>query len=162
MSKQKRDDGFQSLLISALDRQWLTPRPRIVDTSTELTARNAIEDLGLLALPTVSLKTKRLLSLHSAVDAWAALGNITIDCWVVDLKPDQEIAAYFALNNHGNSWDWQKVSDMLKALKTAAQPLTPTGFNPAKIKALTHCGDWTPQAPAQLDGEHATQSGFGF
>lgn len=152
--------GARNIKIELLERSWL--KPRLTDQSTLLAVRNSIEELGILALPTVSLKTGKVLSLHSVIEAALAVGEKDVMCWVVDLKPEQEFNAYLALNNHGNDWDWTKVSDSLKQLNFAKIPLASTGFCAAKIKALTHCGDWVPPVPPQLDGENAAQTGFTF
>lgn len=151
---------LKKLKVADLDRAW--PRPRIVDPSARLAVSKSIEQLGLLAPPTVSAKTMRVLSLASVVESYVDLNKQEITCWVVELTEDQELEAYFQLNNHWNTWAWQSVSEMLKAMvKRGAEALL-AGFGAGKTKALTRAGDWVPPEPAQLDGEQAKQSGFNF
>lgn len=152
--------NLKKVKISDLDRMW--HRPRIVDPSAVLAVSKSIESLGLLTPPTVSEKTMRVLSLASVVEAYVNLGRTEIEVWIVDLTPDEELEAFFTLNNHWNTWEWQAVSETLKDMVKRNSPVLLAGFGPGKTKALTRAGDWAPPEATQLDGEQAKQTGFAF
>ena len=131
-------------------------------TTTEL-ARRSLDAHGLLSLPTLNIRSGRLLSLRSVVEAAAMLGLEELPVWCVELDEAEEEAAALMLNSHLNEWDWEHVAAKLKRVQAAGLPLTLTGLPESDTGPLL-AADWKPADKAPLDDVHADtkQDGFGF
>ena len=79
-----------------------------------------------------------------------------VPVWCVDLPEEQEDAAHLALNNHCGEWQWQPVSDLLKAIQARGQDLALTGFHDYDTGPLV-AADWTQPHILEAQGHDPKQ-----
>lgn len=127
---------------------------RVRTSASAHIAGNALKEFGLLKPPTYNVRTKRLLSLTSVVDALERSGVAEVDVWQVDLDAGREAAAMLMLNSHLNDWHWKSVSGELQKIQAAGLPLTLTGLHKSDTGPLL-AADWKPAAKVPLDDIHS-------
>jgi hypothetical protein len=149
----KNKDKYPRLETMKLAEIQKRDHPRRVIQEAPHHARISLEEFGLLQPPVFNVRTKRLLSLETIVDALRDAGAEEVEVWQVDLTEEQEIAASLALNSHWNEFWWEKVAAELKQVVKAGLPLTLTGLPECDTGPLL-AADWSPPGKAPLDDVH--------
>jgi ParB-like chromosome segregation protein Spo0J len=81
-------------------------------------------------------RSGNLVSGHQRLKILKARGDTAVECSVVDLSPEDEIALNIALNKTGGSWDDRKLFDALSTLDSSGVDVTLTGFDADYLSQL--------------------------
>lgn len=79
-----------------------------------------------------------------------------VPVWAVSIPEEDEDAAHLALQNHAGEWQWQPVSELLKAVAARGGDVKLAGFHESDTGPLL-AADWKPAAKGPLDGSDASQ-----
>ncbi len=73
---------------------------------------------------------------HQRLKVLRELGETEIDCVIVDLPDEREKALNVALNKIHNTWDKEKLTELLEDLQNTDIDITLTGFDSAELDKL--------------------------
>lgn len=117
----------------------------------------SIEHFGLLRPPfVVNDKTGTLLDGDRMLRPLREAGLKEVPVWVVCIPEEDEDAAHLALQNHVGEWQWQTVSDLLKAIAARGLDVGLSGFHDSDTGPLM-AADWSPAEKGPLDGSDPGQ-----
>lgn len=97
--------------------------------------RNSLETFGYVD-PIIVNQDGTIIGGHQRWKVLGDIGEVDIDCVVVDLPKDQEKALNIALNKISGEWDDTKLASLLQDLDLQGLDLSVTGFDRDEIKDL--------------------------
>ena len=123
----------------------LRPHPDAVRTcepADQYRLRKQVEKFGLVQLPLYNSRTRTVLDGDKTIAVLRDLGWTEVPVVVVDLPAEWEDCVHLARNNHVGEWNWQRVSELLKAAAAAGLDVGLTGFHESDTGPLT-AAEWT-------------------
>lgn len=131
-------------------------RLRQCDAEEVYRLRKCIATLGWLAPLVFNTTTNTLLDGDKRLQAAKDLGMKEVPCVVVEVPAEHEMAAHMALQNHVGDWQWQGVSEQLKAMQAGGLDVDLAGFHSRDSGPLL-LADWAPAAKGPMDGSDKDQ-----
>jgi ParB-like chromosome segregation protein Spo0J len=133
---------------------------RTAEAEDEYRLGKSLAHFGLLRPPFVlNARTGALLDGDRMLRPCREAGLAHVPVWVVDLPEEDEDAAHLALQNHVGEWQWQPVSELLKALVARKLDVGLTGFHSSDTGPLL-AAEWKPAQVGPLDGSDPRQGGL--
>lgn len=127
---------FQRLPIADLHPAGYNPRKDLQPTDSEYQKiKRSIEEFGYVD-PVIVNADMTIIGGHQRVKVLRDLGYEEIDCVVLDIDKDQEMALNIALNKISGEWDMGKLKDLIEELDAGAFDVELTGFDYAEVEAL--------------------------
>lgn len=98
--------------------------------------KRSIEEFGYVEPVIWNKQTGNVVGGHQRLKVLMQLGEIEIDCVVVELDEQKEKALNIALNKVNGTWDNDKLAELITDLTDSLFDISLTGFDPAEIDAL--------------------------
>jgi ParB-like chromosome segregation protein Spo0J len=142
--KQHKPPRLRRMALERLKAAEWNPRSVTTEGIGRLTL--SLAEFGNLQPITWNARTGHIVAGHQRLACLKAMGHTHTEVWVVDLTPEQEMAANLALNNYAGRFDKPRVRRVLEKIHDSNLKLALTGFDEKEIAKIKD--EIPPKAPA--------------